>query len=174
MGTQIPFPPKEQDPQFSVRICCGQMVGWIKIPLGMEVGLGPGNFVLDGNPAPPPQKGDGAPSSSPIFSPCLLWPNGWMHQDATWYGGRPRPRRHCLRWGPSPSPKGGGALNFRPMSIVANGCMYQNTTWYGVHLSIGNIVLDGDPALPLLKGHSPPIFGQCVSKRLNELRCHLV
>jgi len=40
----------------------------------------------------------------PIFSPCLLWPSGWMDQDATWYGGMPRPRRHCVRWGPS-SPK---------------------------------------------------------------------
>jgi len=27
------------------------MVRWIKIPLGMEVGLGPGDIVLDGNPA---------------------------------------------------------------------------------------------------------------------------
>jgi len=35
--------------------------------LGMEVGLGPGNFVLDGDPAPPPQKGDKAPNFRPIF-----------------------------------------------------------------------------------------------------------
>jgi len=27
-----------------------------------------------------------------IFGPCLLWPNGWMHQHTTWYGGRPQPR----------------------------------------------------------------------------------
>ena len=27
------------------------------MPLGMEVGLGPGNIVLDGDPASPPQKG---------------------------------------------------------------------------------------------------------------------
>jgi len=26
------------------------MAGWIKLPLGMEVGLGPGDFVLDGDP----------------------------------------------------------------------------------------------------------------------------
>jgi len=32
------------------------MAAWIKMPLGMEVGLGPGDFVLDGDPAPP-QKG---------------------------------------------------------------------------------------------------------------------
>jgi len=36
-----------------------------------------------------------------------LWPNGWMNQDATWYWGRPRPRRHCFGWGPrSPIGKG--------------------------------------------------------------------
>jgi len=32
----------------------------------------------------------------PIFGPCLLWPNGWMDEDATWYGSRPRPRPHCI------------------------------------------------------------------------------
>ena len=31
------------------------------MPLGMEVGLSPGEFVLDGDPAPP-QNGGGAPS----------------------------------------------------------------------------------------------------------------
>jgi len=35
------------------------MAAWIKMPLGMEVGLGPSDFVLDGDPAPPPQKGGG-------------------------------------------------------------------------------------------------------------------
>jgi len=28
-------------------------VGWIKMKLGMEVGLGPGHIVLDGDPVPP-------------------------------------------------------------------------------------------------------------------------
>ena len=46
------------------------MAGWIKMPLGMEVGLGPGHFVLDGDPALPPPKGH----SPPIFFPYLLWP----------------------------------------------------------------------------------------------------
>jgi len=51
---------------------CGQTVGWIKMPLGKEVGLGPGHIVLDGNqwgPSPPQQP-------FPTFGPCLLWPNG--------------------------------------------------------------------------------------------------
>ena len=46
----------------------------------------------------------------------VLWPNGWTDQDATWYGGRPRPRRHCVRWGPSYPTKTGTApsLTFQP------------------------------------------------------------
>jgi len=67
--------------------------------LGMQVGLGPGHIVLDGVPAPPPPKGH---SPHPIFGRYLLRPNGCMDQDATWYGGRPQPRRLCVRWGPSP------------------------------------------------------------------------
>ena len=36
------------------------------MPLGTEVGLGPGHILLDGDPAPPPQKGDGAPNFRPM------------------------------------------------------------------------------------------------------------
>jgi len=64
-----------------------------------------------------------------VLSVCLsvcdigvLWSNGWMGQDETWHAGRPRPRPHCVRWGPS-SPHGKGHCSpppaFRPMSIVA-------------------------------------------------------
>jgi len=52
MGTQLPLPQKGIAPQFLVHICCGQMAAWIKMPLGMELGLGPGNFVLDGDARP--------------------------------------------------------------------------------------------------------------------------
>jgi len=38
------------------------------MPLGMEVGLGPGHIVLDGDPAPPKR------DTPPIFGPCILWP----------------------------------------------------------------------------------------------------
>jgi len=44
---------------------------WIKMKLGLEVGLGLGHIVLDRNPASLP---DGA--QPPIFGPCLLWLNG--------------------------------------------------------------------------------------------------
>jgi len=32
-------------------VYCGQMVGWIKMKLGKQVGLGPGHIMLDGDPA---------------------------------------------------------------------------------------------------------------------------
>ena len=76
------------------------------MPLDVDVGLGPGHIVLDGDLDPPPQKG----VQPPIFGPCLLWPNGWMDQDATWYEGRPvglGPGRIVLHGDPiSPSQKG--------------------------------------------------------------------
>ena len=36
---------------------CGQTVGWIKIKLSMDVGLGPGHIVSDGDASPPPAMG---------------------------------------------------------------------------------------------------------------------
>jgi len=56
------------------------MAGWIKIPLGTEVGLGPGHIALDGDPAPSPKR----EQSPPIFGRYLLWPNGWMDKETTW------------------------------------------------------------------------------------------
>jgi len=35
-----------------------------------------------------------------------LWPNGWMDEDATWYGSRHRRRPHCVRRVPSAPRKG--------------------------------------------------------------------
>jgi len=64
----------------------------------MEVGLSPGDFVLDGDSAPSPKRGQ-SPLSN--FRPISIVAKR-MHQDATWYGGRPQPRELCARWGPSP------------------------------------------------------------------------
>jgi len=47
-------------------VYCGQMVGWIKMPLGVE-GLGPGHIVAHGDPAPPKW----GHSSPPLFGSCL-------------------------------------------------------------------------------------------------------
>jgi len=155
MGTQLPIAKKvaKPPPQISAHVCCCQTAGWIKMAFGMEVGLGSGHIVLDGDPAHFLQKACSGPS---IIDPFLLWPNGWMHQDATWYGGRFQPRRFCVRWGPSPLPK--------PKSIL----WPQRDAWIkmplgtevGLGLDLRDIVLNGDPAPAPLKRHRPPIFGQ--------------
>jgi len=94
--------------KFSAHVYCGQTAGWMKLVLGMEVGLSPGAFVLDGDPAPLPKRGQ---SPLPTFRLISLWPNGWMHHDATWYGCRPQPRGLCVRWRTSPpSPTRGRSL----------------------------------------------------------------
>ena len=43
-----PARPRMGASQFSANVYCGQTVGWITMPLNMEVGLGPENSVLDG------------------------------------------------------------------------------------------------------------------------------
>jgi len=109
-GDQLPSPKRGQSPQFSAHVYCGQTAGWIKMLLGTELGLGADDIVLDGTQLPPlPKRG----TASPIFGLCLLWPNGCMYQDTTWYGGRPQPRRYCVRWGHSSPPLKGHS----PLSI---------------------------------------------------------
>jgi len=101
------------------------------MPLGMEVGLSPRDFVFDGDPAPPQKKGH---SPHSIFDPCPLWPNGWMDKDTTWYGSRPRPRPHCVRRGPSSPAKGAQQLSLfsthvycghgRPSQLLLSSCTF--------------------------------------------------
>jgi len=143
--------------------------------LGMGVSLGPGHIVLDGESAPSPKR---VRAPSPILGPFLLSPNGWMNQDDTWHGGGPWFKPHCTRWGPSFRPQNRDRV---PQFLAHFDCC-QTAGWIKmalgmeVGLSLGNFVLDGDPASPPLKGHSPPIFRpmSVVGKRLDGLRWHLV
>jgi len=52
------------------------MAGWIKVPLGTQIGLGPGNFVLDGDPTPP-QKKEAEPPQFSARVYCGQTP-GWI------------------------------------------------------------------------------------------------
>jgi len=139
----------------------------MKLVLRTEVGLSLGDFVLDGDPVPFPQKGKRrrSPPLSPIFGPLLLWPNGCMHQNATRYRDMPRPRRLCVRWGTrSPLPQRGTGPQFS-----AHICCGQVAAWIKMSLGmelgldLGDFVLDEDPVAPSPKGRqTPKIFGQCL------------
>ena len=48
--------------QYLAHVCCDQTAGWMKMPLGTDVDLGPGHTVLDGDPAPS-RKGHSSPRS---------------------------------------------------------------------------------------------------------------
>jgi len=85
--------------------------------LGTEVDLGPGHVALDGDPAPPPNKKDGA--QHPQF-----WPM-YCGQTAAWIK-MPLGREvdvgagDIMLHGTTPPPKNHGTpLFFRPMSVVA-------------------------------------------------------
>ena len=150
----------------------------MKMALGMEVGIGPGHIVLDGDPAPFLQKGGRArpPISAHFYcgqtAVCISIPPGRevglslgdivLHGDA------------------APHQKRAQHSDFQPMSIVAKllyVCIRIPPFGMEVSLSLGNIVLDGDPALLPLKGHSLfPNFRpmSIVAKWLDGLRYHLV
>jgi len=56
-------------------VYCGQTARRIKMKIGMQIGLGPGDIVLDGDPAPSPQKRQSAPNFRPI-SVVVKWLDG--------------------------------------------------------------------------------------------------
>jgi len=69
------------------------------MPLGMTVGLSPGDPLLDGDSAPLATKGwiplhNFRPISRDQTAGCIKMP-------LNWYGGRPQPRGFCVRWRPS-------------------------------------------------------------------------
>jgi len=66
MGTQHPLPYGEgHNTQFLANVRCGRTARWTKVSLGMEVGLDLGDFVFDGDPAPPEKKAQ---------PPTYFWP----------------------------------------------------------------------------------------------------
>jgi len=130
-------------------LCCGQTVGRIKMKLVMQVGSSLATLCMGSQLSLP--KG----AQPPIFGPYLPWPSGRMDQDATWYGGRSRPKRHCVRWGPSsPSPKRGHSPQFS-----AHVCCGQTAGWIKMPLGMkvdlgpGHCVTWGPISTPT--GHSP-------------------
>ena len=124
----------------------------------------------------------------PVYDVGVLWPNGWMDhgsplqkghspqfsahiccgqkagciKDSTWYGGRPRPRRHCVRWGPCPPPKKGAHHpQFWPIYCRQMAAWIKMPLGGEIGLGPGHIVLHGaqlPPSSPPRKGLSSRLF----------------
>ena len=118
-GPSSPPPKRGRALQFSAHLYCGQRAGCIEMSLAMEVGLSPGDFVLDGDPAPYPKRW------IPQFSAhvCCGLTAAWIKMPLgteVGLGLRDRGLRDIVRCGPSylrkraPTPP-----NFWSMSIVA-------------------------------------------------------
>jgi len=134
---------------------CDQRVGWIKMKLGVQVGLCPSHIVLDGEPAPPPLK-----RHSPHFSAhiCCGQMAGWvkmplgMEADLS-------PGNFVLDGDPASNDKRGHIFNFRPILLWPNSWMDQDGTWHpGRPRSRPHCARWGPSSLPQ-KGDRTQIFG---------------
>jgi len=126
------------------------------MPLGMEVGLGPGHIVLDGDPAPPPEK-EAQPHhfSAHVYYGqtvgCIRIPLGM--EVGLSLGDN-------VLDGDSATPKKG----YSPTQFLAHVYCVQMAGWKkmplgtGVYLGPGHIVLGGDRALPRERGTAAPLF----------------
>jgi len=130
--------------------------------LGMAVGLGSGHILLDGDVAPPAQKGGTAPQFSSHFycdkrAGCIKIPLGME----VGLG----PGLIVLDGDPAPPPKKGHAPQFS--THVHCG---QTAGWTKMPLGMkvclgsGDFVLDGDPAssAPSKGAQQPHLFGPCL------------
>jgi len=153
--------PKVHSPQFSAHICCGQSAGWIKMPLGREIGLSPSDIVLDGDPAPPPPKGAEPQFSSHVY--CGQTARWIKMALGTQVGLGSAQRRSVRRVTSSPSVKGARPqFSAHVYSGQTARCMKMPLGTEG-YLSPGHIMLDGDPAPPCERGTAaPPLFGPCL------------
>ena len=95
-GSPAPSSEKGAEPPFLAHVYCGETVTWMKMALGMEVGLGPGHIALYWDQVLPEERG-----TAPHFRPMSVVAKRLNASDTTWYGCRPQPRRHYVRWGPS-------------------------------------------------------------------------
>ena len=141
----------------------------------MEVGLSPGDFVLDGDRVPFPQKWAEPPLqfSAHFYcgqtAGCIKMPLGI---DVGLSSGK-----FVLNGDPAPLPKRGRSLSPILTHFYCGqtaGCIKMPL---GTEVGLGphNIVLHGDPSPPTQKGAEPlnlPIF--IVAKRLDASRCHLL
>jgi len=132
---------------------CGQTDAWMKMKLVTQVGLGSGHIVLDGDPAPLPQRGT-APNFRPISVVAKrLYGSRWHLEVGL------GPGHIVLDGDPAPFPQRGGTSP----QFSAHFYCGQTAGWIKMSLGMevgldpGDVVLDGDPAPPK-RGTAAPRF----------------
>ena len=133
----------------------------IKVPLGRTVGLDPSDIVLDGDPAPLPIKGADLHPQLSAHVYCGQT-DAWINMKLGTEVGLGRgdimldgTQLHFFKRAAEPTP------------IFGRVYCAQTAGWIKMPLGMevgfgpGHVVLHGDPA-SAHKGHSSPIFGQCL------------
>jgi len=131
------------------------MAGWIEMPFGREIGLGPGHIVVDGDPAHPPQKGS---TVSQFFAHVYCGQTaGWIKMPLGLEVGF-GPGHIVLDGDPAP-PKKGHSSHFSARVYCC-----QTAGWIKMPLctKVGLIVLHGNPSSPIRGTTPPPVFGSCL------------
>jgi len=126
------------------------------MPLGTEVGLGPGHIVPDGDPAPPPKKKGAEPL--PTFQPVYCGQRvGWFKMPFSTKVGL-SPGNTVFDADPAPPPKGQSPPIFDPCLLWPNSWVDQDANWYEGRPRPKQHCVTWGSSFPH-KGHSPPIFG---------------
>ena len=160
MGTQLPHPKKgAEPPPIFGHVYRGQTAAWIKMPLGMQVGLCPGHIVLHGDPPLAPPKGAEPPQFSAHV--CCGQTAGWIKMPIGTMVGLGRTTL-CYMQAQLHHSQGAQPPDFGPCRLWPNGCMDQDATYYECRRLPKPHCITWDPAPSSQKRHSPLVFGPCL------------
>jgi len=126
--------------------------------LGIQVGLGSGHVVSDGDPAPPPPKGH-----SPQFSAhiCCGQMAGWIEMSLGMVVGLGPGDLVLDEDLAAPSQKGAEPLPiFGPCLLWPHDWMDQDGTWHGGGPRSRPHCARWGPSCPCERGTAPPLFGR--------------
>jgi len=128
-GDPAPSPKGGDAPKFSAQAYCGQTAGWIKMVLGMDIGLSPGDLVvLDGDQSPH-QKGAKPPPQFFAHFYCGQ-AAGCTKMPLSMELGL-SPGDSVLDGDPAPPQKGGGSPHF------FGPCILWRNSWKGIKMTLG-------------------------------------
>jgi len=152
--------------------CCGQMAAWIKVPLGMDVGLSPGHIVLMRTQLPLTKW---YTTPTPRFRPVSVVAKRLDGSRCYLIGRWTSAQATLCYMGTQLSPKGAQPPIFRSCLLWPNGWMDEDTIWYAGRPWPRRHCVKWGFSSPR-KGHSTPTFRpiSIVAKWLDESRCHLI
>jgi len=155
MGTQLACPKRGRAPEFSAHFYCGQTAGCrcIKMTLVKEIGLSPGDFVFDVDPAPSPKR-SGAPNfrSTSSSSAWIKMPLGTEVNVGL---------GDVLDGVAAPLSKGQPPV-FGSGLLWPNAWMDEDATWYRSRPRPRPHCIRRGPSSPRKGYSSPPLFGSSI------------